>query len=115
MYNKLLRMANKLYFGIQPEYVKYDMKTSCLIIKSAMNRENHKTSPPDYFNVNNNKLTDKKQKVKWIFAKYCQGISNNVPESNFHYAHFQGNRHDKSMFLDPISETDINITSNLKS
>ena len=56
--NALLRQAKNKYFQDQLESVKYDMKKTWKLLRTATHTETYKVALPEYFTINN---THKKQ------------------------------------------------------
>lgn len=119
IYNRLLRIAKRTYFEDQLQLAKHDMKQTWKILKTAMNSSNKNSSLPDYFLIDNNKISDKTEicnKFNAFFATVGSNISNSVPNTPIPYTNFLPNPHYQSMFFDPIFPHDIiNIVSKLKS
>jgi hypothetical protein len=117
-YNKLLRIAKATYFDEQLKIAKYDMKQTWKIMKKAMNTDVAKTPIPDHFKINNMKVDDKKQivdKFNNFFATIGSDISDNVPTSNKPFSQYLNHKHNKILFLNPITPQEtIKITSKLK-
>ncbi len=118
LYNKLLRICKKTYFEEQLINAKRDMKATWNILRAALNKTNNSTPIPEYFIINNIKVTNKAEIVKQFnnfFASIGSDMSQNVPSTHAHFSEFLSTPHDRSMFLDPITTEDtINITSKLK-
>ena len=87
-------------------------------MRKVMNNETGKEPIPDYFEINLKKINNKKEIVdsfNRFFSTIGSDISDKVPVSQTPYSQFLNQRHDKSIFLDPIAPLDtINITSKLK-
>ncbi len=94
------------------------MKATWSILKTAMNKTTNSTPLPDYFNVNNTRMSNKESIVNefnHFFATIGSDISHNVPTAQAPFSDFLPRAHDRSMFLDPITTEDIiSITSKLK-
>ena len=63
-FNKLLKkniiMAKKMYYQSQFSKYKDNMKGTWAIIKGILNRTQPSTNFPEYFNINGQRITDKK-------------------------------------------------------
>ena len=82
------------------------------LIKISYEQINHSkcTSIPEYFIIDNNNVQDKHDivnKFNTFFANIGKDISNTVPRANNHYSHYMKQRHNRSMFLDPVTPADI--------
>ena len=62
------------------------------------------------FIIDNNNVQDRHEivnKFNTFFANIGKDISNSVPQANNHYSHYMKQRHNRSMFLDPVTPADI--------
>ena len=95
------------------------MKQMWSTLRNALNINTIKEKLPDYFNIENNKITDKQtiaNHFNTYFSNIGKDISNNVPISEFDYLHYMKTpTHKHNMFLDPVNPLDIiETTSKLK-
>lgn len=119
IYNKLLRHVKQTYYADQLEQAKHDVKKTWNILRQALNSSSSKPKIPDYFIYENSKVEDKEQIVNHFnnfFSNIGKEISNQVPLSPKHYSDYLNPKHNRSIFIDPISPLDIlSITSKIKS
>ena len=119
LYTRLLRITKKIYFNEKLECAKGNMKQMWSTLRNALNINTIKEKLPDYFNIENNKITDKQtiaNHFNTYFSNIGKDISNNVPISEFDYSHYMKTpTHKHNMFLDPVNPLDIiETTSKLK-
>jgi hypothetical protein len=118
IYNKLLRVAKRNYYCEQIEINKGDMKKTWLTLRNALNQNVCKTELPEYFIHKNRKITNGKQiaqNFNKFFSDIGRDISSKVPPSESHYTNYLGVPHNHTMFLDPVTPSNIiNIASKLK-
>ena len=119
LYTRLLRITKKIYFNEKLECAKGNMKQMWSTLRNALNINTIKEKLPDYFNIENNKITDKQtiaNNFNTYFSNIGKDISNNVPISEFDYSHYMKTpTHKHNMFLDPVNPLDIiETTSKLK-
>ena len=119
LYTRLLRITKKIYFNEKLECAKGNMKQTWSTLRNALNINTIKEKLPDYFNIENNKITDKQtiaNHFNTYFSNIGKDISNNVPISEFDYLHYMKTpTYKHNMFLDPVNPLDIiETTSKLK-
>ena len=122
-FNKLLKkniiMAKKMYYQSQFSKYKDNMKGTWAIIKGILNRTQPSTNFPEYFNINGQKITDKKvisNEFNSFFTNIGANITANLSMSNSDL--FKGylcQPTDRDFRFAPVSEEDvIKIIHNLK-
>ncbi len=111
-------VTKRIYFKEQLDIAKHNMKETWSILRTAMNKTKNKSEMPEYFCINNENVSDKRQIVNnfnKFFSTIGLDISNNVPTTQTSFTNFLPTPHNRSMFLDPITSSDvINIVSKLK-
>jgi exonuclease III len=117
-YKKVLRKMKEKYYSDQLEAAKYDMKKTWSILRMAMHMDRNQSIPPEYFNINNIQIKDKKEIVNRFnnfFANIGNNISKNVPDSHHHFSHYLTHQNNTNIFFDPVFPGDIiKTTSKLK-
>ena len=106
----MIRQAKISYFNSEIQRAKHDMKKTWAILKEATNTQQTKTSLPDHYVTENKKVTDTKKIVdafNKLFANIGHNISENVPQPTTSYHNYLNQPHYNSMFLDPITPTNI--------
>ncbi len=118
IYKKIHRLAKRNFYEEQLENAKHDTKETWTILRKAMNKTKNTIPVPEFFTIDNMKVTDKHEIVNafnGFFAKIGSEISKNVPTTQTPFSDFLPNPHNTSMFLDPLIPQDtIDITSKLK-
>ena len=111
-------MKTKYYYTIIEEN-KHSIKNTWKILNSVLGKENNKSSFPQTFQVNNEKMSDR-TKIAEAFNNYFSNIgkitNQNVPQTNKHYTEYLYAPRQKSMYVEPVETVElINIVSKMKS
>ena len=102
-------MAKAAYYSEQLEAAKFNMKETWTLLKSAMNKSTTQNALSENCIIDYNNVQDKNEIVNKFNTFFAIGkdISNTVTPANNHYSHYMHQRHSRSMFLDPVTPTDI--------
>ena len=80
LYNKLLRIAKASYYHEQLQSAKFNVKKTWNILRSAIDKQNHQITLPEYFKHNNMKI-NKHNLIADAFNKFFANIGNEISEN----------------------------------
>ena len=89
---------------------KSNLKKTWQIMKDVINRKRKTSSPPDYFDINGEYITDK-DKISNGFNKFYVNVGPNLckslPKHNVNPMSYLKQRNSNSMFVVPTNDTEI--------
>lgn len=108
--NKIIKEAKRNYFISNLEENKRDSKEVWRLLKMAIGRRcSEKINIPEI--LHDNKLYTEKNNIVNVFNEYfintIEGIRNNIPNSNHDYKRYLPASCSRSIFIEPVNETDI--------
>ena len=108
--NYLLRKLERNYIESMLKKHKSNLKKTWQIMKDVINRKRKSSSPPEYFDVNGEYVTDK-NKISNGFNQFYVNIgpnlSKSLPNHNVDPMSYLKQRNCNSMFVKPTDETEI--------
>ena len=117
-YNKQKRITKNSYYRTMLDKNKHNIKQSWIILKQAMGKNNDKSSYPNQFLIENKNISDKQDianSFNTFFSKIGAETSNNVPQTNKQFASYLPNSIMNSIFIEPVSPSDVlKATNRLK-
>jgi hypothetical protein len=118
MYNTLKRKMKIIYYKNILVENKSNIKKTWSILKQAIGKLNDKSSYPNSFTINNLSITDKQEAAEGFnhfFSKIGVVTSHNVPKSNKCCSSYMSNPVVGSVFIEPVSPSDvISVANKLK-
>lgn len=110
LYNKTKKAMKKKYYHNLLQENQNNIKETWNIIKQILQKQNKKMNYPNFFRINNNNISDKKviaDSFNNFFSTIGKITSKAIPKSKKHYSNYLTNPHKNSMFLEPISASDV--------
>ena len=108
--NYLLRMLERDYIERMLKKHKSNLKKTWQIMKDVINRKRKTSTPPDYFDINGEYITDK-DKISNGFNKFYVNVGPNLckslPKHNVNPMSYLKQRNSNSMFVVPTNDTEI--------
>jgi len=90
--------------------VRYDIRKTLSLLKSAINKQNYKTKLPELFSDNQRTISHKAD-IANIFNNYfsniSQKITESVPPADQHFSNYLPERSNQNIFLGPVTPVDI--------
>ena len=119
LYKKLQRRTKATYYENLLEINKHNIKKTWNTLRSLIGKTNDKSGFPNNFVINNNQVSDRQETAEAFnnfFSKIGLQTGENVPKVNTSFKSFMPNSIIHSIFLEPVSPSDVvNITHKLKS
>ena len=119
LYKKVIRKSKELYWTNRFETTKNDIKATWENLNTLLHKKSNKSTFPDYFNIENNKIHDP-QSIADAFNNFYVNIgpnlANNIPSTTLNAIDFMPQINiSNSFFLAPTTPIEIlNIIRNLK-
>ena len=108
--NYLLRKLERNYIESMLKKHKSNLKKTWQIMKDIINRRRKSSSPPEYFDLNGEYITDKNE-ISNGFNKFYVNVgpnlSKSLPNHNVNPMSYLKQRNCNSMFVTPTDETEI--------
>ena len=118
IFNKAKRRAKITYYKTVIEENKQNIKEMWKILNKAIGKENDKSGYPHSYTIDDCQVNDRDEisnAFNNFFANIGYKVNHSVPNTNVSFKQYMPNHNANSIFLDPISPTDVlNITNKLK-
>ena len=89
---------------------KSNLKKTWQIMKDIINKNKSKKPPPEYFEINNKKVSDRKQIVEGFNQFYVNigpNLCKSLPMNNSNPVTYLKDRNINSMFIEPTDENEV--------
>ena len=115
-FNKLKNAAKKCYYNKAFDECKGDLKHSWKLINEVINKRKPKSELSDAFLVNKSLITDPvkiSNKFNEYFINVEPKLAEKIPDNHIHFSTFLGEQSVNSVFLDAITEKEVEIEISL--
>ena len=109
-FNKLTSVAKKQYYDREFSEHKSNLRYLWKLINEVINRNKLKPELPDHFKENETLITDPTEisnKFNEYFINVGPNLATKIPVSDINFSNYLGERCLKSIFLDPVTENEV--------